>query len=41
MTKRDKVKSFVYSALFIIGFLFIGSGMLEAVLLRLLDLIGF
>lgn len=41
MTRREKVKGALGGALFVIGFLFIGSGMFEALLLRLLDLIGF
>lgn len=41
MTRKEKVKGAVASALFIAGFLFIGSGMFEAILLRLLDIIGF
>lgn len=41
MTRKEKVKSAVCDALFVAGFIFIGSGMFEAVLLKLLDLIGF
>lgn len=41
MTRREKVKGAIGGALFVIGFLFIGSGMFEALLLKLLDLIGF
>lgn len=36
----NKVKDFIYSTLFIAAFLFVGSGMLEAVVLRLLEVIG-
>ena len=41
MTRREKVKGAIGGALFVAGFLFIGSGMFEAVLLKLLDIIGF
>lgn len=40
MRVRIKVKDIIYSTLFIAAFLFIGSGMLEAVLLKLLGLVG-
>ena len=40
MCVRIKVKDIIYSALFIAAFLFIGSGMLEAVVLKLLELVG-
>lgn len=41
MTRKEKVKGAIGNALFVVGFLFIGSGMFEALLLKLLDLIGF
>ena len=40
MTKREKVKNFLCGLLFVVGFLFIGSGLFEAVILRLLGLVG-
>ena len=40
MRARIKVKDIIYSALFIAAFLFVGSGMLEAVILKLLELVG-
>ena len=40
MTRKEKVKVELGGALFGIGFLFIGSGMLEAVLLKLLEVVG-
>lgn len=41
MTRREKVKGAIGGTLFVVAFLFIGSGMFEALLLKLLDLIGF
>ena len=35
-----KVKDFVGHLLFILGFIFVGSGMLEACLLKLLEVLG-
>jgi len=40
VTKREKVKNFLCGLLFVAGLLFIGSGMFEAVVLRLLSLVG-
>lgn len=40
MTKREKVKNFLCGLLFVVGFLFIGSGMLECCILKLLGLVG-
>ena len=40
MTKREKVKAELAAAAFIVGFLFIGSGMFEGVVLKLLGLLG-
>lgn len=40
MTRKEKVKAELGGALFVIGFLFVGSGMFEALLLKLLDLVG-
>ena len=37
MTRKEKVKSFLCSLLFVTGFLFVGSGMLEGVLLKLME----
>jgi hypothetical protein len=39
-TRSTIVKDLIYSTLFVAAFLFIGSGMLEAVLLKLLEVIG-
>jgi hypothetical protein len=39
-TRSTIVKDLIYSTLFVAAFLFIGSGMLEAVVLRLLEVIG-
>ena len=36
----NKIKDFICGALFVAGFLFVGSGMLEAVVLRLMELVG-
>jgi hypothetical protein len=41
MKKRNAiVKDLIYSTLFIAAFLFIGSGMLECCILKLLEVIG-
>lgn len=40
MTRKEKVKVELGGALFVIGFLFVGSGMFEGVLLKLLEVIG-
>lgn len=40
MIKRETVKSFLCGLLFVVGFLFIGSGMFEAVVLKLLEVLG-
>lgn len=37
---KAKVKDLICSTLFIAAFLFIGSGLFEAVILRLLEVIG-
>lgn len=36
----NKIKDFIYATLFIAGLLFVGSGMLEAVVLKLMSLVG-
>lgn len=36
----NKVKDFICHLLFLAGFIFVASGMLEAVILRLLEVIG-
>lgn len=41
MKKRNAiVKDIIYSTLFVAAFLFIGSGMLEAMVLKLLEAMG-
>ena len=40
MRVRIKVKDFIYSTLFIAAFLFVGSGMLECCILKLLEALG-
>lgn len=40
MKTSSKVKDLICHILFVAGFLFVGSGMLEAVILRLLEVIG-
>lgn len=35
-----KIKDFICHILFVLGFVFVASGMLEAVILRLLEVIG-
>ena len=36
----EKVKRFIYGFLFILIFFFVGSGMLEAVILKILEVLG-
>ena len=36
----NKVKDFIYHLLFLLAFVFVGSGMLECCILRLLEVIG-
>lgn len=36
----NKVKDFICHLLFVAAFVFVGSGMLEAVVLKLLELVG-
>lgn len=38
--KKTKIRDLVKGTLFIAGFFFVGSGMLEAVVLRLLEVMG-
>ena len=38
--KCNRVKDFICHLILVAGFIFIGSGMLEAVILRLLEVIG-
>lgn len=38
--KKTKIRDLVKGTLFIAAFLFIGSGMLEAMVIRLLEVIG-
>lgn len=40
MTRREKVKGALANALFVAVFIFVCSGMLEAVVLKLLEVIG-
>jgi hypothetical protein len=39
-TRNTTIKDIIYSTLFIAAFLFVGSGMLEAVVLKLLEAMG-
>lgn len=36
----NKIKDFIKATLFIAGFLFIGSGMLECCVIKLMELVG-
>ena len=36
----NKIKDFIYSFLFLLAFVFVGSGMLECCILKLLEMIG-
>lgn len=40
MEMKEKIKDTVYGVLFVAAFFFVGSGMLEACLLKLLEVMG-